>query len=183
MILNENVEKTVSLIIKKVLLFVTLAVLLTIPITAKTKVGFGSTIMIGPNWATLATGGDLSGSISERLVLNLDMHLGINFTFSKKNRILLGSGVRPRFSHNENVITEIYPLRFRACLGLFTIYGGMGIVTFGKCTVYVDNFGIGATINIGNHFAILLDVLDISLYVSGGVAILVNSNIGINFYF
>ena len=166
---------------KKFLLFIAVVALLLTPLYAKKGIGFGATLTTGPMWI-MATGGAV-GTIADGVVMNLDLHLGADFHLSKKFRALLGVGLRPVFGKNGAVV-EIYPVKARIVLGVFSVYAGLGFVAGNGGTAFATNLGIGFAINIGSHFAILLDLLDTSVYVeSGATAILVNSLVGFNIYF
>lgn len=167
---------------KKVLLLLAVVLLLTSPLAAKKKIGFGMTIATGPMWI-LAGGGGIA-TVADSLVMNLDLHLGVNFRFSKRSRLLLGFAVRPLIMKGGVLATEVLPLKVRATFGIISVYGGLGAVVMNGGSAFASNFGFGFMINIGKHFGIMLDLLDTSFYVGrGGSLVTVNSLVGFNLYF
>lgn len=166
---------------KKAFLFIAVIILLISPLAAKDKIGFGMTLATGPRWM-IAADGDAT-TISDSLLMAIDLHVGANFPIGKKSRILLGFGVRPLIEKG-GLFSEIYPIRMRASLGFLSISAGIGFVVVETTLAFSSNFGFGIMINIGKHVGIMVDLLDLSIYVANRKSMLtVNSLVGFNLYF
>lgn len=124
---------------------------------------------------------------SDLWIVNLDIAFGAHLRFNDKIRLMVGGAVRPQFlrfncfgSTDMEYPVAIAPLKARLIFSYFTTYTSIGFLVADGWVSFFFSAGAGLSFTFGNHFDLVVDVVDFSWW---GEGIVMGSHLGFNWYF